>query len=260
MTIKNKSKITTFWSAKGGVGKTTLALARAVTLAKERKDEVAILDFNEVTPDIHRMLGLKPIDFTQIYDAIEQENITANTLTQYLQKKHGVWILTGIGLREFDRFEEKHFSAIIQVLKNEFSHIIIDCNAGIFFASTLAALKSCHEVRVVMAPTKACIEDTVTIIDFVQHSWEVEGKKLKIVLNMTRSVGTDPENVKALFEDFGDIDVIGYDPAAIESQESGKVFIPQEMNKLQAQKRSRNGLFSLFLRGRRREVVADKSV
>lgn len=258
--MKNKAKIITFWSAKGGVGKTTLAIAEAIMLSREEKDKVVLLDFNEVTPDIHRMLGLKPIDLTQIYDGIEQKSITSDLIKPYLQKKHGVWVLTGVGLREFDRFEERHFLNIIYVLSQEFSHVIIDCNAGIFFASTLAALKSCDTVKVVAVPTKFCIEDTVKIVDFVQGSWEVEGKKIKIILNMARSVGADPENVKALFEDFGDIDVIGYDPAAIESQESGKVFIPQEMNISKTRKKPRNGLFSLLLRERRRDVVTDKSV
>lgn len=254
--MSNTATITTFWSATGGVGKTTLAVAKAITLAKE-KAKVAILDFNEVTPSIHKMLDLKPVDITQVYDAIEQKSITVDKIKPYLQKKHGIWVLTGVNLREFDRFETKHFSAIIQVLKNEFSHIVIDCNSGIFFASTLAALKDSDEIKVVTVPTRNCIEDTTMFMNFVQDNWRVKKDKFEVVPNMVRPGGVEPEKLKALF---GDIKTINYVPKALKIQESGKIFMPQEMNISQTENKPKKGFFSLIFKGRGKDIVADKSV
>lgn len=254
--MSKDATITTFWSATGGVGKTTLAVAKAITLAKE-KEKVAILDFNEVTPSIHKMLDLKSVDLTQIYDFIEQKSITLDLIKPYLQKKHGIWVLTGVNLREFDRFETKHFSAIIQILKSEFSHIVIDCNAGIFFASTLSSLRNSDEIKVVTVPTRNCIENTVMFMNFIQNNWRAKKDKFEVVLNMVRPSGVEPEKLKALF---GDIKTINYNPKALKIQESGKIFIPQEMNILQSKKKPKKGFFSLIFKGRGKDIVADKSV
>ena len=71
------SKVTVYWSSTGGVGKTTLAIAKAITLAEE-KEKVVLVDFNEVTPHVHRLLKLKSMNFNEIYNAIEQRNISSN--------------------------------------------------------------------------------------------------------------------------------------------------------------------------------------
>ena len=243
------TNITTFWSATGGVGKTTLAIAQAIMLARGEKNKVALLDFNEATPNIHRKLSLRCVDLTQIYDAIEQENLTADTISPCLQKKHGIWVLTGISFQEFDRFEERHFSTIIQVLKNEFSHVVIDCNAGIFFASTLASLRNSDEIKVVTLPTSDSVKNTITFMDFIQKNWGIKKEKYKVILNMIRPGGVSLDGIKALFNT--DIHSIKYDPQALKLQETGKIFMPSEMNISKNKEKPRKGFFGFsILRGK----------
>lgn len=250
------TKVTTFWSATGGVGKTTLAVAQAIMLAREEKEKVVLLDFNEVTPHIHKMLGLKLMDLTGVYDAIEQDSIIADIIKPCLQKKHGIWVLTGICLEEFDRFEEKHFSAIIQALKDEFSNVIIDCNAGIYFASTLASLRNSDEIKVVTAPTSNYVKDTIMFMDFIQNHWGIEKEKQNIILNKVSPSSINPESVRALLNT--EIKSVKYDPKAIKLQELGKIFIPQEMNVSDTNEKPKKGFFSFLARGR--EDVADKPI
>lgn len=61
-------------SAGGGVGKTTLASAYAVYLAKKNiTEDVALLDFSEVFPRIHKVFKAEHLSLSPIYDAISND-------------------------------------------------------------------------------------------------------------------------------------------------------------------------------------------
>lgn len=182
-------KILTFWSAGGGVGKTTLAAAWA--LALKEKGRVVLADLKEVTPHVHRYFGIELQNMNDIYDAVETGtggDIGA-AVKKHLQKRRGIWILPGFGLNDFHKFDEKHFSAVLGFLAEEFDNVVVDTASGIFFASTYAALKCADEVRVVLTPGRWMLEDSAAMIDFVCSRWGIERSRMMAVLNMVGSRG-----------------------------------------------------------------------
>ncbi|HHW01681.1 MAG TPA: AAA family ATPase [Thermoanaerobacterales bacterium] len=173
--------ITTWWSAAGGVGKTTLAVAHAQELAKQHKDDVALMDFSEARPDIYKLLDQAFLDPNKVLNAIENGAIA--NIKDFMSKKGNMYVFTGIPLEQFEMFQEKHFSAIIRSAKENFKHIIIDTNAGIFFSATAAALKASDKINVVLRPDILCLEDTATMINFLSERWGIDINRFRFNLN-----------------------------------------------------------------------------
>jgi len=191
--------VISFWSAGGGTGKTILAAEFALALKKYKKD-IVLADFKEVIPHIHKYFGLELCDKSNIYETLENGSSTAETVKEQLQKKHGIWILSGFGMNDFTKFKEKHFSAVLEVLKNEFKYVVVDTSAGIFFSSTYAALKNSDVIFAVTAPTVWNIEDTVQMIDFVSNRWGVEKEKFKVILNAVSKGEVDTSTASQILE------------------------------------------------------------
>lgn len=193
------NRIISFWSAGGSTGKTTLAAALSLALKKYKKD-IVLADFKEVTPHIHRHFGIELSDKSNIYEAVENGHNATEAVKEHLQKKYGIWILSGFGINDFAKFEEKHFSTLLEVMKNEFEYVVVDTSAGIFFSSTYTALKNSDVIFAVTAPTIWSIEDTAQMINFVSNRWGVEKEKFKAVLNAVSKEEVDTSTAEKILE------------------------------------------------------------
>jgi len=192
-------KTISFWSASGGTGTTTLATAFALTL-RRHKTEVVLADFKEVTPHVHKYFGIDLREKSNIYEAIEKGQDVVEAIRQHLKKRQGIWIFPGVGLEDFTKFEEKHFSIIIEVLKKEFDHVVIDTSPGIFFSSTYASLKNSDLIYAVLVPTRWGLGDTALMINFISDRWNVEKSRFKALLNMADSGEIDVHTVEKVLE------------------------------------------------------------
>ncbi|WP_278428708.1 AAA family ATPase [Caldanaerobacter subterraneus] len=193
------NRIISFWSAGGSTGKTTLAAAFTLALKKYKKD-IVLADFKEVTPHVHKYFGIELSDKSNIYEAIENGHNATEAVKEHLQKKQGIWILSGFGMNDFAKFEEKHFSAVLEVVKNEFEHVVVDTSAGVFFSSTYTALKNSDVIFAVAAPTIWSIEDTAQMINFVSNRRGVEKEKFKAILNAVSKEEVDTSTAEKILE------------------------------------------------------------
>nr|PZN02288.1 MAG: cobyrinic acid a,c-diamide synthase [Bacillota bacterium] len=192
-------KTISFWSAGGNTGKTTLAIAFALALRKH-KTEVVLADFKEVTPHVHKYFGIDAQDKSDVYEAVENGRGVYEAVKRHLDKRQGIWIFTGVGLDDFAKFEERHFSAVIEVLAKEFDHVVIDATPGIFFSSTYAALKKSELIYAVLVPDRWRLEDTAVMMEFICKRWNVGKDRFKALLNMADSEEIDVNTVERLLE------------------------------------------------------------
>ena len=230
-----ETKITTWWSATGGVGKTTLAVAHAQELTKHG-EKVVLLDFSEARPNIYRLLALPLLSPEEILPAIEKEPVDTEKVFINRGKLH---VFTGVPLAQFEGFQESHFSNIIRFVKEKFEHIIIDTNAGIFFSATASALKSSDNINVVLGPDIFCLEDTATMINFLSERWGIDINRFRFYLNRTLPGNLDIETAKR---------VLGREIIEV-SLEQGKIQMPF--------KKPKKGFFNFL---KRRLANADKSL
>ncbi|WP_227766304.1 AAA family ATPase [Zhaonella formicivorans] len=195
-----RAKISAWWSAQGRAGKTSLAVMQAVWLARTYPEKVALLDFKEVTPHVHKFLKLETTAGIEcLYEAFEQNSLTAVKVLEHMQKKYGVYFLTGVGLKSFYKFTEKYFGKVLELLKTEFDYIVVDLNDGLFFSSTAAALQLAEEINVVLLPHMYLLEDTRDMVNFLKDKWDIEDRCIRFVLNKTGSGSLEAETVERVF-------------------------------------------------------------
>ena len=241
-------RVTTWWSAGGGVGKTTLASAYAVHLAKKNKDDdVALLDFNEVFPRIHKVFKAEHLSLSPVYDAIEKKEVSINVLKSVMDKKQGVWIMPGVFLSDFEQYGPDHYVEIIKLAKQMFKEVVIDVNAGMFFSTTYAALIESDEIRVVLEPSLYSLEDTIFACDFIVNSWGIDRNKIKTIVNKYDNGDIDSDAVKRIME--VETDIVRENINIKTAFEKGQITKIAEMVFGSKQKTNgRKNIFSFFVR------------
>jgi pilus assembly protein CpaE len=176
------SKIISIFSTKGGVGKTTIATNLAVTIARQTKKRVALLDFDLLFGDvaIHLNVSIK----TTITELIKEINTLDEELMEEYLVTHfsGVRVLPAPVKPEYAEYvTAQHIEKIIKVLKASYHYIIID-TAQNFNETTLTALDASDAVLFISTmdlPTIKNVKSGLEVMDSLHYS----DSKVKIVLN-----------------------------------------------------------------------------
>lgn len=147
---KEKGKIITLFSTKGGSGKTTLACNLAVALTQETRKKVALLDMDLQGGDISLMLNIK----TQggLVELMQEDDYTDISLIETYLSPHlsGVRVLpapTDPGQAEL--IDPAMVERLLSALKENYSYIVIDTSTAIN-EITLTCLESSDKIITVM--------------------------------------------------------------------------------------------------------------
>lgn len=175
-------KIITFFSSKGGVGKTTLAVNVGVELSKTKK--VLLLDMDLMFGDIS--IFVDAVDSKTIIDAIDDENTDSyNSLKTYLfSYNKNLDILFAPKKPEASEYIGKEIvEKIINILKRHYDVVIVD--TGINFSEV-----TLH------------ILDISDYILFISNIDIASLKNTKLGLQVMRSLGYDKNKVKVVINRF----------------------------------------------------------
>ncbi|WHH60537.1 response regulator [Petroclostridium sp. X23] len=177
-----KSKIISVFSTKGGVGKTTIATNLAVTLARQTKKRVALLDLDLLFGDvaIHLNVSIK----STISELIKEIHILDQELMDEYMATHfsGVRVLPAPVKPEYAEYVTgRHVEKIIKTLKESYHYIVID-TAQNFSETTLAALDASDVILFVSTMDLPTIKNVKAGLE-VMESLRYSDSKVKIVLN-----------------------------------------------------------------------------
>jgi pilus assembly protein CpaE len=128
---KNKSRVITVYSNKGGIGKTSIASNMALELAKITKENVALVDLNFQMGDVATFMDIKPA-FTLSYLLENQvsSEFLLNSAERY--KKTSLYILADPAVfKQMQEVSRKQLSQLFDILRETFSYIIVDTSAGL---------------------------------------------------------------------------------------------------------------------------------
>lgn len=179
------AKIIAITSGKGGVGKSNITINLALSLAKESKKKVLVLDADFGTANIDIILGIFPkYNISHMfYDNKTLEDII-------IEGPYGIKILPGVsGITNFTSLTESQKEAFFAQLekyqnRHNLDYILVDTGAGIS-NNVVNFLLAADEIIVIVTPEPTSLADAYAIIKIV-HNYD-STIKTNIVVNMVRN-------------------------------------------------------------------------
>ncbi|SHM42669.1 pilus assembly protein CpaE [Caldanaerovirga acetigignens] len=192
--VKKKGKIITFFSTKGGVGRTTLSCNLAVMLAQETKKDVALLDFDLESGDVTIMLNISAkMSLADL--AKEEENIDIKAVEGFLIPHiSGVKVLPApLSPEQAELITPTHVEQLLKVMKENFDFLIIDASP-LYSEINLMVLERSDIVVLVLT-------QELTSIKHVKTDAEILKKlncdfKIRFVLNCHDNEGIKVKDVE----------------------------------------------------------------
>ncbi|NUO60568.1 MAG: P-loop NTPase [Hamadaea sp.] len=158
-------QVITVFSAKGGVGKTTVALNLAVALADSGQKKVCLMDLNLAFGDIAILTQLPPektiADAIPVADRIDEIGFRT-LLTPY---RTGLDVmLAPVQPALAEEIGRPLISDLIQLARDSFDYVVIDTASG-FTEQMLAALDATHHYLLITTPEIPALKNTRVTLD-----------------------------------------------------------------------------------------------
>jgi len=194
----HKPRAISLFSAKGGVGKTSIAVNLAVALAQRTGERVALVDLDLQFGDVAVMMNIHP---KRTIAELMQENddLDRELLESYLYQRNGVYVLAAPNKPELaELINEEGVTRVLRALASFHDYIVIDTPPA-FNDMTLAAFDQSDSVLMVLTPDLPSIKDNKRALDLAK-TLAIQ-PKIKLVLNRSGGgFGIEDQDVERSME------------------------------------------------------------
>lgn len=183
--VKRKSdlgQVITVFSTKGGVGKTFVSINLAVTLSKETKKRVVVVDLDLDFGSASLALNIQP-KFT-ISDVVNDiKNIDPDLIESYLlMHDSGVRILPANLEPQMNEFiNAEHIQIILRTLQNSYDYIIVDM-PGRFYEPINPAFVFADKLLMITTPEVSTVRNIKASL-LTLNELNYPKSKIKLLLN-----------------------------------------------------------------------------
>jgi len=174
------SRVLTVFGAKGGLGKTTIAVNLAVKLAAMKK-KVAIVDLDLQFGDVHIFMDLDPKD--TIADLMQDiANPTIDTIRSYMTvHPSGVHVLSAPRSPEYaDLVSADKLQTVLGLLRSYYDFVIIDTTAN-FTDPIIAALEASTTILFLTGLDVSILKNSKVAMNVLESLGQK--KKVRAVIN-----------------------------------------------------------------------------
>ena len=177
-----RGTIVTVAGAKGGTGKSTIAVNLAIALRQVTGESVALLDSDAQFGDVASMLGLDVERSVADLARLGAEN-AAREIDSHLQRhRSGIDVLPAVGdPDDWRAVAAEHVTAIMRVLAESYEFVVVD-TPGTMSEPMAAAVQEASLVLMVTNRDVASVKDSVTTLCLFDH-WSIPRERVRLVVN-----------------------------------------------------------------------------
>ena len=180
------SKVITVYGAKGGLGKTTLAVNLAVKLAESRK-KVALVDLNLQFGDANVFMDIEPVDtISELSQELSSPNI--DLIRSYMTvHSSGVHVLCAPKSPEYaELVSPEKVQSILGQLRTYYDYVIID-TPPTFSDVTITALELSSMILFVTGLDISILKNSKQSLNILKSLQQLD--KVKIIVNRAVNIG-----------------------------------------------------------------------
>lgn len=218
-----------------GCGKSAFSYLYSTYLGEVSALKILVIDFDTEKGDINLFFKLPNSPKDIEYELPEDKNSSLNYLVDMIDKN----IFTEynfqkclLGKQELSNVEvitgnksiniclntlmPMYYEKILEMAKLKFDVIFLDMSSSMFLDSTQFAVCNATDIFFVIEPNMLSIERAKRILNDICENWNIDNKKIKILVNKYKKYSLEKELVKELLKDY---EVIGFVPYSQEIEQ-----------------------------------------
>ncbi len=174
------------FGAKGGVGKTTIAVNLAVALAKNPDTRVVLIDGDFSFGDVGAHLNLSPSrTIMDLVPRVDEMDVDLLGKVLIRHESNVRVLLAPYHPADAERIPAENLKRILEMLASISDFVLVDCPAN-YDERTLTILENADQIIMVLTPEIGPVKNTSAFIDLARQL-DIPAHKIQVVLNRANS-------------------------------------------------------------------------
>ena len=190
--IKTECKVISVLGS-NGVGKSIYSVCMSNYL-NNKKNKILIIDFDILNNSIHTILGISKYNKKKNNKRIINDCI--------INVDNNISVLTGENIIKKYKKNINYIVKLLEILKEKYDYIIIDTSAECFFDINKTIINKSDINIFLLEANLLEITKATKLLEIYNKNWNIDERKIKIVINKYNKNAISMNIIKKLFSDY----------------------------------------------------------
>lgn len=190
--IKTECKVISVLGS-NGVGKSIYSVCMSNYL-NNKKNKILIIDFDILNNSIHTILGISKYNKKKNNKRIINDCI--------INVDNNISVLTGENIIKKYKKNINYIVKLLEILKEKYDYIIIDTSAECFFDINKTSINKSDINIFLLEANLLEITKATKLLEIYNKNWNIDERKIKIVINKYNKNAISMNIIKKLFSDY----------------------------------------------------------